>query len=356
MIRADIRLSGLLTIVLAGPAFAAEAYPDGVEREFADWTVICDTVHTCQAQAFAGNYARAALVLRREAGPEAKLTITLERADGGDVEGLVFDEAGRFAEAFAGATIEDSNDFVTRLAIADAHIATFIAGLRNATELAGGNDLAISLAGASAALRLIDDVQGRADTFTALISKGDKPASAVPPAPSLPIIKAPTTRAYAIEDEPDAAVKTAGIAACGGYDEVQFEPIGTRLSDGREIWLMPCSSGMYNFLYAGLLKDGSVISDLAFTGPKEGGPPAEELSNLWNPEIAVNEEGIEVPDTPLIMTTFGKGRSLADCGTITKHVWTGDAFALVSNIRMNHCIGLPLDEWPTRWQADVVAE
>ena len=356
MIRAGIRLSGLLTIALAGPVFAAEAYPDGVEREFADWTVICDTVHTCQAQAFADNYAMAVLVLRREAGSDAELTITLERADGGDMEGLVFDEPGPFAEAFTGAMIENTNDFITRLAIADAHIETFIAGLRKATELAGGNDLAISLAGASAALRLIDDVQGRTDTVTALIAKGDKPASAVPSAPSLPIIKAPATRAYAIEDDPDAAVKTAGIAACGGDDEVQFEPIGTRLSDGREIWLMPCSNGMYNFLYAGLLKDGSVISDLAFTGPKEGGPPAAELSNLWNPEIAVNEEGIDVPDTPLIMTTFGKGRSVSDCGTMTKHVWTGEAFALVSNIKMNHCIGLPWDEWPTRWQAEVVAQ
>ena len=146
-----------------------------------DWTVICDTVHTCQAQAFADNYAMAVLVLRREAGSDAELTITLQRADGGDMEGLVFDEPGPFAEAFTGAMIENTNDFITRLAIADAHIETFIAGLRKATELAGGNDLAISLAGASAALRLIDDVQGRTDTVTALIAKGDKPASAVRP-------------------------------------------------------------------------------------------------------------------------------------------------------------------------------
>src|SRR4051812_35335680 len=117
-------------MVLAGPVFAAEAYPDGVEREFADWTVICDTVHTCQAQAFADNYAMAALVLRREAGADAGLTITLERADGGDMEGLVFDAPGRFAEAFAGATIQDTNDFITRLAIADSQIETFIGGLR----------------------------------------------------------------------------------------------------------------------------------------------------------------------------------------------------------------------------------
>jgi hypothetical protein len=38
------------------------------ERAFAEWTVICDVVHICQAQGFADDHIMAKLVQRPEAG------------------------------------------------------------------------------------------------------------------------------------------------------------------------------------------------------------------------------------------------------------------------------------------------
>ncbi|WP_163335291.1 DUF1176 domain-containing protein, partial [Enterobacter hormaechei] len=46
---------------------------------------------------------------------------------------------------------------------------------------------AVSLAGLAAALRFIDEAQGRQDTVTALLVKGTKSASAVPAAPAMPV-------------------------------------------------------------------------------------------------------------------------------------------------------------------------
>jgi hypothetical protein len=347
-----LSLLGLAAIAFAGPALAAEAYPDGVERTFSAWTVTCDPTHTCWAQAFADNYEMTALSLKRAAGPEAALVASLF----GSVDNETFDMPG-FEAAFTGAEQGlDTDQGAGGLVIAAAQTGLFVDALRNAATLSNGGTISISLAGASAAMRLIDEVQGRVGTVTALVAKGDKPAGAVPAAPAMPVVLAPNTKALEIAGEPGTDLKAAAIEACGGDDEPEFEPIGVRLDDGREIWLMPCSNGMYNYLYAGLLKDGDAISGLSFTGPAEGAPPLSELEIMWNPEIGTDDPEVNVPPRPLGIFTFGRGRSIGDCGEMTKHVWTGKAFALVSHSTMRHCAGLPYDDWPVRWEAEVKAE
>ena len=337
-------------IALANPGAAAgQAFPDGVERAFADWTVTCDNTHACWAQAFARDSETGVLSLKRQAGPDAELEIAFF----GDLESAVFDTPG-YEAAFAGAgDVPRFDDSPWGYLIAPVHTDLFIQALLDATTLSDSVST-IPLAGASAAMGFLDEVQGRAGTVTALVTKGNQPASAVPAASEMPVILAPATTAHIIEDEPGAALTAASVKTCGGENvDTPFEPEGVRLDDGREIWLMPCSSGMYNFIYAGLLKDGDAISELVFTGPKQDGL---DMHELWNGHIATSQESVKSPDTALTLTTFERGRAMSDCGDMTEHVWTGQAFALVRHVGIAHCLGLSAINWPTRWQAEVKAE
>ncbi len=69
----------------------------------------------------------------------------------------------------------------------------------------------ISMSGAVAALLWIDDQQKRVDTVTAMIKRGEKPASAIPAQPKAPVIVA----AKPTKEKPPAK-QPAGLAAKGG--------------------------------------------------------------------------------------------------------------------------------------------
>lgn len=352
MLRSALYLSTFSILLLAGSALAEDAPAAGVLRTFGDWAVTCDNAHNCwvQTQAQSGT---GTINLRRNAGAEAQPDVFLTLYDG-TFDEAAFDETG-FEAVFTGGDF--NNEFGPRLTIAKDKAELFVDALNNATTLAiPGEDGAIfSLAGSSAALRFVDDVQGRADTVTALVAKGDKPASAVPASLPLPIIAAPPTAAVLIDTPPVPALADARATDCTEDPknrDASFAAQGYRLPDGREIWFMPCFNGPYNYVATAYLKTGDTIARLPFSGPKEGGPASDELTQLWNPSL--NNEG---EDVPLTLSTFGKSRGMGDCGTITEHVWTGTSFALTKYLEMESCSGLwDAADWPVRWQAEVAVQ
>jgi hypothetical protein len=341
-----------LILVLGGSALAGDAAPASVLRTFSDWAVTCDNARTCwvQTQARSGT---GTISLRRDAGAEAQLHIFLTLYDG-TFNSAAFNETG-FEAVFTGGDF--SNDFGPRLTIAQDKTELFVAGLDKATILSmpGEYEVVFSLAGSSAALRFIDEVQGRADTITALIAKGDKPASAVPAPLPLPIIAAPPTAVVLIDSPPVPALAEASAADCTEDPEnrdASFAAEGYQLPDGREIWFMPCLNGPYNYVSTAYLKTGDAIVPLPFSGPKEGGPASDILTQLWNPAL-----NVEALDGPLTLSTFGKSRGMGDCGTITEHVWTGTSFALTRYLEMESCSGLwDAADWPVRWQAKIATQ
>jgi hypothetical protein len=54
----------------------------------------------------------------------------------------------------------------------------------------------------------------------------------------------------------------------------------------------------------------------------------------------------------MTLSTFNKGRGLADCGAGEEWVFDGRTFQLVLLKAMAHCKGLHSDDWPVQYQAE----
>jgi len=332
-----------------------------VVRAFGDWTVTCDNLRSCTAIGYPsaeGSFPAPSLAIRRDAGPdaaaEAWITVTGEPEDWA----LRFDVA-RFDPALADLAYTETDSGV-RYDIPADRLGDFIAGATASGVLTldageGSRPRTISLVGATASLRFIDDVQGRADTVTAFVARGDAPAASVPPAPSLPLIAAPSVSVTALFGRP-AAVTEAWRADCSGQgvEEVP-EGAGYRLTgdDGAttDLWVVLCQGGAYNFGYRVYDTTGGGAEPVLFERPVDAGlAPLDPLA--WN--IGIDDLG--GPAAPFVLREFDKGRGLGDCGMRAEHVWTGSGFSLTFFASEEHCAGRVLDDWPALWRAQVAPE
>ena len=173
----DTDLDPSQTTAATGPAVSPEA------RSFRDWRAQCDNGNVCAA--FGPSTAETAGWIRvsREPGATARpgVVFGLRGDSGSDIPGpLTVNLDGTIYTAAAGAA--DTAAFV----LSDADAVTFMSRLPNARTLtlsAGGFTSSLSVSGSSAALLWIDERQGRLDTVTAVVRKGDRPASVVPAVP-----------------------------------------------------------------------------------------------------------------------------------------------------------------------------
>jgi hypothetical protein len=215
---------------------------------------------------------------------------------------------------------------------------TALAAAKNASLVdAGGKALgALSTAGVSAALLYMDEKQGRLDTVTALIRKGPRPASAVPPPPPLPVVVSTPPSAKPARRPTAAQVKLArGESACE-KDEQEQAPEVARLDARSTLVLVPlvCGSGAYNFLSIPIILDEQgKASRPKFSDGDDGVYNAE-----WDPKTRR-------------LGTYMKGRGIGDCGVIQTYAWDGARFRLVEQSQMGECRG-SLD-YITTWRAAV---
>ena len=209
----------------------------------------------------------------------------------------------------------------------------------------------ISMSGAVASLLWIDDQQKRLDTVTALVRRGDKPVSAVPPQPKPPVIVAARpSNAKAPEKHPPALLAR-GRKLCGEDDErSQIEEVNP-LGGGQFLYQFTCpdSSGAYNFLNVFLIGPAGNVAALrpaVFRRPAALGNADSEApsAGLINPSFD--------PQT-MTLTSFNKGRGYGDCGTAGEWVWDGKSFQLALERAMGDCRRIPMDDWPVTWRAEV---
>ena len=207
-----MRKSSLIALVL-GFSFGAPALRGRLPR----LTVGCDNIKGCAAIGFppedqdGGGFIR----VERPGGPDGQAKIRLFlyaeeakkgaslrlTADGAPIAGVAAEREAR--------TEADVDGYATELSPQE--LKSFIAALRKSQALNlatadGKSKVDISLAGAVAALRKVDDIQGRIGTQTALIDVGDKPASAVPDAPALPVV-VPAIAPPGLKENPGLAAK-----------------------------------------------------------------------------------------------------------------------------------------------------
>ena len=351
----------LYRTLLCGLALAGSAAPASAEvKTFRDWLAACDNVRSCTAYGLREYAAGAFLRVDRDGAPDAPLRFTiLVDAPEGTKIALAFDDAalgGLPKEPIAAQVGGD----MTRIEIAPDAAAPFLASLRKAGKIAvahadvkQGDDPVIgeiSLSGAVAALLWIDEQQKRLDTVTALIRRGNKSASAVPPPPALPVVHAAKPGPASDAKTFPKAILAKGRTICGADDPNPEPGEIYALSGNLLAYRFECRamSGAYN-AWSGLV--------IALRDKPEAGrvvqlpyPPGETAVAGIEKQLVVNA-GFDAKTLTLSM--FSKSRGPGDCGSSGEWVFDGTAFRLTRYQAMPICAGLVSDEWPVIHRAEV---
>jgi hypothetical protein len=343
---------------------AAGAISTPVQAEvktFRDFVVACDNARDCVAYGLGADIVGAYLKIDRGGAPDAipKITFAVDMPSASSFT-MAFDDPALNAALpkgpFSGPAKDESTARVT--VSEPASVAALLDALRKAktlrvtrTDPPGGtaSDPAgseLSMAGAVAALLWIDEQQKRLGTTTALIRRGDKPASAVPAPPALPVVIAAKANPAPLDKHLPKAIETKSLTLCGdGEDEAKFDE-AKRLSDKQILYSFSCPSlsGAYNQAYAYLI------------APEDAPQEARTPDFILPPEQKRNDKDIilvnaDFDATTAKLTTFSKGRGLGDCGSETEWIWDGNAFRVVSYRNMPYCRGVLLDDWPMQYRA-----
>jgi hypothetical protein len=329
-------------MILLALAAAATAPQPGELKTFKDWIVGCDNGRACQA---------VALLPEDEAGG-ATMTVWRDPAANASPKITVTSEAKATHLSIDGKpTVYALYQREGYFELGAPQSMVFSVSLKDARQLAltdsGGKVLAtVSLNGASAALRYIDDIQGRAGSVTAVVAQGPKPWEAVKPAPALPVIVQPPTTA-----KPPKRLSVARVTQLIGpdnakceYSSMKVEPEAYRLDARTSLVTVvhPCGNGAYNYFSSAFLIDESgKVRRAAFDTDKPNPKDGENLGLV--------NAGYD-PRTRRL-SSFMKGRGLGDCGSGQQYAWDGMRFRLIEQTDMGECRGSM--DYITTWRATV---
>lgn len=343
----DQRVEAISAAAAAPSETTTASGPAPAERKFRDWIAVCDNGNACAAFGPTQEGDTGFVRVMMQPGGEARPGVTVglwasERATGRDMAVVV--DGRRFAvspdpeadsEAPIGVVENEADELIRAMA----------AGRAMTIEL-GGQSTPVNLAGASAAFLWIDERQGRLDTTTALVRRGERPVSAVPPAPGLPrVITAAAVDQSGLPETPvlpDALAADPGVREClaeTSHMDPEFGgPSVARLADGVELWSVLCFTGAYNFGTRYWMTDANGRDPRAVDFPEASGERVSDLVNAgYDPATRT-------------LDAFNKGRGLGDCGVAQTWAWNGRAFVLLREARMTECWGVTADLWPTTWR------
>lgn len=337
----------------AAPAAAPVLQIRSETKQFRDWSATCGNDGTCWAFGFAPEFAAGWVRITLAPGPDAQPQILFGYWPDGDAKGpgqiaLTIDgrafaaalSAEGEAEAPIGEIRTDARAVIDALAQGKVMI------------IRGASSQDVSLHGAAAALLWIDEKQGRLNTPTALIRRGDRPAATVPVAPPLPTVTpAPAVDQTGFGDVnqtvPAALRSRTEVGTClkeSAMPAISDMVMSARLDARTELWAVPCGAGAYNVTHnwylTGLGGRDPRPAILAGTA----GPGAD-------PVMADNStvNGAYDPKTRTL-SAFAKGRGIGDCGSAQTWAWTGDRFTLTMESTMGQCAGVRSDLWPVAWR------
>ena len=310
-----------------------------VYRQFGRWLVACDNTRACVARGF-DEATRAQFDPVRPAG-DARPKLILSVADPIDVAALRLD--GKPLRLPAPAWTKTADDVSTD---DPAAVDAFIAAVRDAHAITldpapSADDAAwtIPLDGFTAALLLVDAVQGRPGTATALVAAHG--ATAAPPAPSAPAAPRWTAPPKLTGPEQTDLVRRASRLRSPAFDPctVREPPAVFALDATSALGIRPCYMAAY--------QGSSVVAVLS----RGGGPDRPvKLPLPGVPDGATDGPDMVDPDfdpATGTLSTASKGRGLADCGSSEAWMWSGGAFRLKVLSYQDLCGGAAPGDWPT---------
>lgn len=325
------------------PVAKVAANPASVTREFRDWTATCDNTNHCAAFGPGANQMGFVMVSLAP-GPDARPVVHMGGWSLQDGEGSVYAEIDGHRYAGENTKMDEEGDVIAFARPS----AQLIHDLGNGAAMSirrGDKQMKVSLGGAAAAFLWIDERQGRLDTPTALIRRGDRPASSVPAAPAAPRVSvaAAVSQDGLVQDDLSPSLlahpRVMECLATSRRGE-RFEPdvVVARLASDKLLWSVPCGEGAYNFtqVYFITHADGTAPQPVVF--PTATGRDDELVNSRYEPKTRT-------------LFAFGRGRGIGDCGRMGTWAWTGERFALLDEKSMPSCTAVPQELWPTTWRA-----
>ena len=314
--------------------------------QFGDWTVSCDNVRHCEAIAgfvSGGSADEWTIHVIRSALPQAVPQVEAFPVFDGPIESGNIRFDGREANFHFdgnGQLIGDANAFLRAIALA------------RVVEVMGrhGNVIGtLPASGSSAALRWIDDKQERAGTVTAIVAQGQRPATDVPRPPSLPRIAMP-----AASDAHPRTLSSTDVRAIRNLGEFCEEnppedsPLWVetyRLDSSHTVGIVGCFMGAYQGPSVIVVIDEEGRWNLA---PIEFPTSIAEylVGTPWQHMLTSADYNSE----DRLLTSWAKGRGLADCGSYASWAWDGELFRLARYGSLNECRGAQPGTWPSQWQ------
>lgn len=347
--------SAFIGLIAAHLFAASPAFPSppvlGEQKYFKDWAVGCDNKSNCRAVAMMRpNEGEDWLSVSVSRGIAADQRLTISVSPRNNVKGIFqlrVDQrsilTGDLRDEFDAAEIMGRD--------ADKAIRVMTRGRELVLRIkANGVSASASLSGIAAALRYMDERQGRAGTKDALLAKGRKPY--VPAfVASQPIMAKRTGDDAALPDTSD-IVALAEQSICrderDGITEDYVYSLGHRAGQTTTLILLNCGTGVYNRKIAAYIGTRSEKKNWQFAPASFdfNANPNEETTSLvmllnvhWNREKQ-------------ILSSFAKARGIGDCGAARDYVWDGAQFRLIRVETMDECRGAR--EWLPRWTASVV--
>jgi len=312
---------------LPAPASAQRLGAAPVERRFSDWLLVCDNTRVCRAQVAGQD---GSLMIRRDPGPSGLIRVILDGQEptGGTsipdiasirVVGGVAPGGWRLDRAAESAKLEGPAALTFVWAIASA---------RTLTYRASGEAHEVSLAGLTAALLAMDEVQGRAGTVIASVRPGARPVTIVPAAQPVPVIWVPPPSTAPVPRGFAASVRRTHAAAlrradCETTQHARSQDSAVALSRTEILVFLGCR--LYNTSFGTLLlrapradpRRATVVA-LPATPGEDGGAGDGVYSDLeWDARTAI--------------LSSGSHSCAGSCGQRSQWTFDGQAFRLAGH-------------------------
>ncbi len=343
----------LLFLLAPGLGFAANAASEAPVQSYdvyKSWLIACDNTLSCEAKGFNQEGDRTELSISREAGPKGAISATIGSEARFGLDQVKVD--GATVPLGPGWQRKDGEDGTVISTSSLADIQDLVRRLRNGKAIGLPDGKSIPLDGFVAALLRMDARQGRAGNETALLDRGNRLASAVPPAPPLPKVPARKVTETLAKGEAQKLIDRARrdgakiLSSEECDDKVEsMTPSAYALDKARALVLIPCIMGAYQGSYLGFVvgrPDGPATL-LTLPIPYQGNQPGQAtVTDLTEADFA--------PETGTLAMS-AKGRGLADCGMAARWIWNGKAFVLAALSSQDACGGLEPGDWPVLFRS-----
>jgi hypothetical protein len=321
----------LLTCLLLAATATVCAYPrsDLPSTTFShkDWELACDNMRTCRAAGYheEDDGPNATILLTRAAGPSQPVRVELQLAE--DERRPAPDQLTMTIDGRAVGIVRTDRKSST-LTLTEAQVRALLPALLKDGRIAWtgkGTTWTISTAGANAVLLKMDEFQGRLDTPGALVRKGSKPESNVlPPLPAPEIqagpvdqdknpIKLTAAQTRAITTALRKTVKEGDCELLDSTSETAGELEVRRFTKDKLLAWHACWIAAYN------TGDGYWVVDAK--------PPYSA--------VLVTTSATDYDDG--VITSYQKGRGIADCVATATWTWDGRAFSQTSDKTTGMC-------------------